>query len=1443
MGRRSRRHLDGPGPFPVSIRHRGQRAVPRLEGLERGIPVKAAKGARALVIVAMLVTGPVPAAHAATPVSTPAPDPALGRDRRPDPVTFVPEARRPDIARHPEATIGFASRSLLEPHGPKPKTAPKVTVRPTRSPEPVSDPAAQIPVGSSTAGGAVPPGQHVIVGPAPTVEGSGSATLAAVPQVKGTIRNSSNVALSGMGVCLMNPVTQSCDAYTTTAANGSYALDASAGSWYVLTAEATYPYTSYLPGYWSATGYQYSIADAGVVVVGATDVTGKNINVPPIPRIRGTVTNASGDPVPGKTITSTYAMSDATTDANGDYALKVWPSPDQKVATYWTETYRNAWYSSSGTVELQVDATSVSVGLSDVSGIDLVLTTWPKVSGHVTDANGDPVAFTPVSFYQPYDHFDTATDANGAYTGYLRGGQGGWQAMFGFASVQSEWILQTIIVDSSGDSVRDIVLHRRPVVSGQVLDPHGAPVAGLVVRVTSDAYYLNEQTDTTDASGLFEIRWHFDADPSVRVSYGDWAGTYVPGFLSEDGFVRWDSGQPATTFTLAPDEQLDASVTIPAYVHLTGHVTFADGSPAAGAWVNSQVVGGATGSGVTADGDGAFSLTVAPGSYSLIVPGGFYGAEGFAYRSGAIEPLVVGDEDRDVDVVLPDGHTLSGKVTAGPGPLANGEVDIYLDGWPAASTTTAVDGTWSIVLPPGAYTVGLYDPSRVYAHGWIGATGFTADPDAARVFGLGLVDASTGTVALPSTRKVSGKVVSAVYSNSPVQYAYVEAFVNGVFYASQYANSSGAFSLAVAPGKVTLWVYDAYTFNNAPGWRTATSLSANYANAAAITVSSSSVSGIVIKTPESVYINWNAIEDGSIEAIYNGAATSFAVDDGSGHSLMPLLKGSYRFWVESNLSENPYNQMPDGWYKAPTLVADVALATVRSVTTSANLTVSIPTSGVVGGATRDAFGSLIPNIDVLLYANGHFYTDDVSSGGFGLNVLPGTYRLAFVDLFGEYLTGWLGNDGYVSSFADARDVTVTAGGYADVDIALPEGTPPAPPTNVVATPYHESVGVSFTPPTTTLVRPIVHYAVTANPGGRQCIATVTPSCTVTGLTNGTSYTFTATASTIVGSSIASAPSAAAVPLPVPGAPTSVVATPTTSTIDLSWSAPADHGSAITGYTATLSPGGLSCQTASGDPLACSISGVPDGKYVASVRATNGLGDGPAGTASAIVDTTGPTVTAPVSVLRSGLSMSGTSVPVSVTWTNADPLTGISDTSLQLQVGAGSFVDQTLASPTSVNLLRNLSASSSAYRFRALAADGNGNVSGWATGPSTYVGLKQQSGSGTGTAYSGTWTTSTTSTALGGSLRTTTAKGAYVTFTYTGRGFALVSRKTSTSGQAKIYVDGAYVATIDLRSSTTVSRWIAYARTSTTSAKHVVKIVNSATSGRPRIWIDAFLTIR
>src|SRR5206468_184423 len=137
-------------------------------------------------------------------------------------------------------------------------------------------------------------------------------------------------------------------------------------------------------------------------------------------------------------------------------------------------------------------------------------------------------------------------------------------------------------------------------------------------------------------------------------------------------------------------------------------------------------------------------------------------------------------------------------------------------------------------------------------------------------------------------------------------------------------------------------------------------------------------------------------------------------------------------------------------------------------------------------------------------------------------------------------------------------------------------TVPGAPTGLAATRGNAQVALAWTAPASN-GSAIIGYTATANPGGATC-SSATLGCTITGLTNGTLYTLSVTATNGVGTGPESA-SVTATPATVPGAPAGLSATAGNAQVVLGWTAPTSNGgSAITGFTATASPGGAICAT-------------------------------------------------------------------------------------------------------------------------------------------------------------------------------------------------------------------------------------------------------------------------
>jgi hypothetical protein len=189
-------------------------------------------------------------------------------------------------------------------------------------------------------------------------------------------------------------------------------------------------------------------------------------------------------------------------------------------------------------------------------------------------------------------------------------------------------------------------------------------------------------------------------------------------------------------------------------------------------------------------------------------------------------------------------------------------------------------------------------------------------------------------------------------------------------------------------------------------------------------------------------------------------------------------------------------------------------------------------------------------------------------------------------------------------------------------------TAPTAPTAVSATAGLGSATVSWTAPASNGGSAITAYKITPYLEGKAqtpvSAAAGATSTTVTGLTAGSSYTFTVIATNAIGSSPESAPSNAVTPSAAssPGAPTALSASAKSSGAVLSWTAPASNGgSAITAYRITPYVGATAqtATTTSSAATSVTVGNLTDGTaYTFKVAAINAIGTGAESTASAPV---------------------------------------------------------------------------------------------------------------------------------------------------------------------------------------------------------------------------------
>jgi Fibronectin type III domain len=170
---------------------------------------------------------------------------------------------------------------------------------------------------------------------------------------------------------------------------------------------------------------------------------------------------------------------------------------------------------------------------------------------------------------------------------------------------------------------------------------------------------------------------------------------------------------------------------------------------------------------------------------------------------------------------------------------------------------------------------------------------------------------------------------------------------------------------------------------------------------------------------------------------------------------------------------------------------------------------------------------------------------------------------------------------------------------------------PSPPTITSVTRGNQSIAVAFTPGATngTAILDFTAACTPSGGGATTSLVGLASPITVTGLTNGTTYTCTVTATNILQeSSSPSAPSAAVVPAAAPGAPTITSATGGAASIAIAFTPGAANGSSQSFSVSCTSLDGGTPGTNTGTASPITVSGLTNGKtYTCTLSATNEIG--------------------------------------------------------------------------------------------------------------------------------------------------------------------------------------------------------------------------------------------
>jgi hypothetical protein len=234
--------------------------------------------------------------------------------------------------------------------------------------------------------------------------------------ISGTVTNAATSGLPGIYVYACGYY----DCYrATTAANGTYTVGVAPNDSYIVYFDD--PSGTYATGFYSTGGFTALYPEASTVNVTSSDVSGINITLPVALHITGLVTNSATAGLPNIYVNAcvTYGFCySANTAANGTYSVAV--APNESYILEFTDlsgAYAGGWYSTGGFTTTESAARTVTVALSDVSGINITLPVAIHITGTVT--NAATVGLPDIGVLTCIDNgfcYWTTTAANGTYS-------------------------------------------------------------------------------------------------------------------------------------------------------------------------------------------------------------------------------------------------------------------------------------------------------------------------------------------------------------------------------------------------------------------------------------------------------------------------------------------------------------------------------------------------------------------------------------------------------------------------------------------------------------------------------------------------------------------------------------------------------------------------------------------------------------------------------------------------------------------------------------------------------------------------------------------------------------------------------------------------------------------------------------------------------------------
>ena len=532
------------------------------------------------------------------------------------------------------------------------------------------------------------------------------------------------------------------------------------------------------------------------------------------------------------------------------------------------------------------------------------------VSGTVRDANtGSALRSTVVAAYTTSGllQANTTTDTIGHYELALPAGHyrvlaydpsGTYATQFTNDASSFEESPLTSVVAGSIVTI-NFALRPGGTVSGLVLTS-----AGLRAGLTVVAYNLSGTRrgfTTANGTGLYSLILR-PGDYKL-VAYDD-AGAFTPTFFRDrTNFAQADIVTVTAGRTIAGIDFF-----LPSGARASGVVTDAAGVAIANVSLLAYSADGKFVSFVPTGADGRFVLTLPAGTYRFVaIDNSFTFAAGFLESATSFEnsPAVTlreGQARTDLAFRLERGGLISGRVlgaTSGAG-IASITVAAYnADGTMRTFVTTDAAGKYVLLLPPGAFRIGAFDPALVYA------TQFYPEQ---KTFSASLpIAAAVGQSATlpPFTLSRGGRVTGTVIdqnTRAPIAGAIVQAYDSGgVVAGSTTTSAAGTYRIVLPAGSYRLVAADPQ-LRYAPAYNGgATSFDSATPVSVTVDTETTAAFGLVRGTlvignvVDASHQPITGVEVTALDLSQNRVASAITASDGSFR--LTVVPGSYKFIV------------------------------------------------------------------------------------------------------------------------------------------------------------------------------------------------------------------------------------------------------------------------------------------------------------------------------------------------------------------------------------------------------------------------------------------------------------------------------------------------------------------------------------------------------------------